>query len=89
MPAVVLFENGKMSYLIMGEGECYGVNLDVCLTSKALNAGDTMDSEAWVPDREEIERECRLIRSRWDSREQLLRKLRAMMACESGICRNH
>ena len=78
-----------MSYLIMGEGECYGANLDVCLTSKALNVGDTMDPEAWVPDREEIERECRLIRSRWDSREQLLRKLRAMMACESGICRNH
>ena len=41
-----------------------------------------------VPSPETIRCECESIKSGWDDRERFLRKLRAQVACEFGVCRN-
>lgn len=41
-----------------------------------------------TPSPEAIRRKCESIKAGWDMREKFLRKLRADIACESGVCRN-
>ena len=86
---MVLFENGEMLNLRMDECWCFDADLKMGLSSRAREWGDVPDVELQIPDSHEIQRACQAIRSRWSSREELLRKFRAKMACESGVCRNH
>ena len=85
----MFFENGIMLNLRIDERECLDANLENCLTSTAMYRGHETVFENQVPSSDEIQKACRAIRSRWDSREEFLRRLRANMACESGVCRNH
>lgn len=85
----MFFENGIMLNLRIDERECLGANFENYLTSTAMFRGCETVVEIQVPNRDEIQRACWAIRSRWDSREEFLRRLRANMACESGVCRNH
>ena len=41
-----------------------------------------------TPSPERIRKECESIQLEWDDRERFLRKLRAQVACEFGVCRN-
>ena len=41
-----------------------------------------------APSPEVIRRQCESFQLQWDDREKFLRKLRADVACEFGVCRN-
>ena len=42
-----------------------------------------------IPTAEEIRFQCQRLQANWDEREKLLRRFRAQMACQYGVCRNN
>ena len=68
---------------------CFDTDSGMGFSSRAQEMGDFPIIELQVPESDEKRRACQAIRNRWSSREELLRKFRAEMACESGVCRNH
>ncbi len=42
----------------------------------------------FIPSQSQILSQCKTIQAGWDEREKTLRRLRAELACELGVCRN-